>query len=354
MTADAEIRLAYSQYSLGVLSLQEFLDLLPEDTDPRFQTYLNLLSEEGETTLDRLRLIVANPDEIYRLRAYAAFVALATYYRRSGDHRKLWDLLQRYKASFEDRALFCLFESLYYLDQGGPSSLRSALRCIQDALDKVDSHQGVFAAYADIVATGESNGAFHHPELIDDATEKIEAASRIAPEYAKYYYLKGKLLLLRDEYTPSMQLIMRAIELEDPNRSTYATVVSEYQVLLNRAISLKANHDLTQRILAAETRFHEDHEILRKSADSAKTESISQLVFFTGIIAIIFSSVQSAGNSSLETGIILIVALTGCLLVAFGVFSYYIVDRPLRRALPMFAAGAALTVGAIVAIVLVN
>lgn len=335
----SQLENTYIAYREGRIELIEFLKALPGDSEPEFQLYLTRLVEESSIAHRELLDILQSVTETNPSLAYAAFVGLATYYRRVQDLAQLANLLATYHAHFEQNPLFSLFESLYLLAQGSPESLRAALASVRLALKRAPGHPGVKAAFADIVATGYEIGAFKDTKLLDEAVEQIGLAIRKLPSYAKYYALLGKIHYCKGDFKQAIDLVSRAIDLEDPGRHTYALRIGYYQQLLSHINYTRADQELADRIAHAEAIFKEDHARLLRMIEEAKGESLTQLAFFSGIIAIIFSAVQITGTQAPTAAATLILILSGSLLVVFGCFAFSMLTMRFARVLPILVVG---------------
>jgi len=145
--------------------------------------------------------------------------------------------------------------------------------------------------YAETIATAMEEEVIQDSAHIDDAIDHIKKSISLAPKYAKYYCTYGRLLALKSQIAKGLQLIRKAIDLEDSQKSDYAIRIGDYQAYHSKLIFMQHT-----------------------------TRNLEFLGFFAALVSFIIASIQILGKQPFEEATQLIIVLNGCLLCAFAGF----------------------------------
>jgi tetratricopeptide (TPR) repeat protein len=315
-------------HSLSRETLEETFAALPDEQKREYELRITrVVTEHGGPQLigcllDMLAEQVpdAAGDEAKRGR-YAAFLAAATYYRRTKSYTQFADLVQRYGAGFEDRPLYPHVLALLYKGRGSPEDMRTALAYAEDALERLPGHEGVLHSFAETVVTLQESGIEVATETIRRARDAVSRAIRMSPTYAKYHCTSGRLLAIEGDYAGALTSLQRAIDLEEPNTVDYAIRLGDYQATLMQVQMRRFTAVLNGRVELATEQLDADRRDMREALDRLKRESLMMLGFFTAILSVTIGSVQLLAGQTFQDAAMLIMVLTGAMLVVYSGFS---------------------------------
>ncbi len=315
------------------LSIEELLLELKEDSDIRFQIELTKLIETKiQSEVELTKILCENKDVRVDL-AYSAFVALCIYHRRYKNQTAHGLLFDSYRLFFNSYKSFPLFEALYYMSRGSLESLAAALHSIKQAVINLPNHNGVKAAYADIVAISYHLGAKNIDEEVDIAIGYINDAIKTDPSYAKYPFLRAKLALIQDDYLIAESNVRAAIDMEDSSRITYALRIGEYQKLELDISVKKAVRDIKSRISKIEEGENKAREEISRAVEDTKAQVLVQLSFFAGVLSIILTAVNMASSQNPDTAIIILIILGGIILSSWAGLSILVLR--IQKTIPL-------------------
>ena len=309
---------ALTSHLKGEISCEEFFRGLPDESTAEFQLAITRYVEhKGPQVVNDCESILENMGIESQVR-YSAFVALATYFRRVKDISRSASLFDRHRNLFEKLKSFPLFESLHLMILGGKDSVREAFRISSTCLERLPSHTGVVAAHADILCNCWDLGIVSDQQLLLESADNMRAAKRSRPDYARYSYLLGKLMLRLGRFEDAEELIMRAIDQEDSSRPTYVIRIGEYQLEHLRLTLIRSDQKIADAVFSQEKRLKDFHSELQSTTATARSESILLLGLFAGILGVAVSTVQLTSRLSPASSAYLIVTMTGALIVAYS------------------------------------
>jgi len=208
-----------------------FLCSLPKDIDPKFSEFISDYVNSHDNQESMLLYILNNSKNI-ELR-FNAFYTLMIIYRRNKNVSKSKILCQKYKLEFDNRPLFLYQMSSIYKNDLTYSSLCLALEYARKSIQKIElsntNYPGFYNNFSEIVAISFENTIITDNSVLDEAISSINKAIMINPNYAKYYFTLGRLLIIYKDFNEAKNNLMKAIDLEDSSRKDYQMRISEYQ-----------------------------------------------------------------------------------------------------------------------------
>jgi hypothetical protein len=292
-----------------------FLSSLPAPNERLYETEITRYvgrtpaAERSQRLASLLSLLLDDgADEKLR---FAAFFALATFYRRSHDTTQLERLLFQWEERFSGSPLFDHVKALALNMRGGRSNRLSALDLVRRARGKWPHHVGIAHSFAETVAFCVYE-KYHLPEkaLLGEALRAVDGAIDEEPRYAKFHRTRGWLQFLAGDAEEGKQSFARAMDYEDSSESDYAIRIGSYQTLLD---ALNARQELLALRGVAES--------VREDLVHSRDRYLEFLGFFAGLLALMLGAISFASaHFTFREGYALILTLGGVLLVAFGGF----------------------------------
>jgi len=219
-----------------------------------------------------------------------------------------------------------LFESLYYLARGSNESLAAALRAIRIAMSLLHEHNGARAAYADIIATAADKGLSLLDGELDLATRVIKQAIQSSPTYAKYPFLHAKLQCLAGDLIGAEVSVRQAVDLEDSTRVTYALRVAEYQKLEFDILLRKSTSKLGIEIERMNSSIANTKALIEEAVKDAKSQVLAQLGFFSGLLAIILTTVDVTKSQPATTAMAILLTMSGVIILSWTALSVFLMN----------------------------
>lgn len=256
--------------------------------------------------------------------AYAAYFARCTFYRRRKMFKELNILLNAPKPGFGNKVSydFMMLMCKKILDPNDWSLLEEADRlCRPDVMGYNYGVAHCFAEYvADACENNEGRIAYFMKEYMDSAVKRVTDAIQESGGYPKFYVTRARLLNILAIYgdsahqeayfTQAQHEVALAIEKEkDKNKQI------DYQLTGVRLQSKYYERTLGQSIKRQE-------EILDQQIKENNVKNLEFLSFFSAIIGLLIAGTQIMMGMKFAEGATLLVALTGCLITAFGAIGY--------------------------------
>ncbi len=293
-----------------------FLCSLPKDIDPKFSEFISDYVNSHDNQESMLLYILNNSKNI-ELR-FNAFYTLMIIYRRNKNVSKSKILCQKYKLEFDNRPLFLYQMSSIYKNDLTYSSLCLALEYARKSIQKIElsntNYPGFYNNFSEIVAISFENTIITDNSVLDEAISSINKAIMINPNYAKYYFTLGRLLIIYKDFNEAKNNLMKAIDLEDSSRKDYQMRISEYQdVLMKCSLSISIS-----KLEDSLNKYESSRKKLKKELDEMRNSIIEFIGFFAAIIALIITTVQISTNFNFTDAIKLIGFMIGGIIAAFS------------------------------------
>ena len=251
---------------------------------------------------------------------FSAFYALCIYYRRMKEFTKIDDLISKFEVRFDSKPMYNHILSLSLKSKGGNENIKEAIAKAKMSADLVEGNAGVLHNYAETIATAMEEEVIQDSAHIDDAIDHIKKSISLAPKYAKYYCTYGRLLALKSQIAKGLQLIRKAIDLEDSQKSDYAIRIGDYQAYHSKLIFMQHTNRLQIKIDEFETEIKNTKDKVSNLLHLSMTRNLEFLGFFAALVSFIIASIQILGKQPFEEATQLIIVLNGCLLCAFAGF----------------------------------
>ncbi len=270
--------------------------------------------------------------------AYAAYFSLCTFYRRRSLHDSLEALLKSAPDSFKEKLSY-KFVSLMCKKMQNPNDL--SLLKQADALcapDSMGHNYGVEHCFAEYVADACENNETRVPYLIKEymqkAIDRIESAIEKSSQrnggesYPKFYVTRARLLNIKAVYgDPKEQETYFSLGQADIRKAyfleTSKSRQTEYQMTGIRLQSFYYQRTLDRNIKRQE-------ETIEKQIQENNVKNLEFLSFFSAIIGLLIAGTQIMMGMKFAEGATLLVALTGCLITAFGAIGFVLHNKPKR------------------------
>lgn len=256
--------------------------------------------------------------------AYAAYFTLCTYYRRFKLSHDLNKLLTEATEGFTQKVSYAFMNLMCkkMLNPDDWSLLDEADRLCD--INVMGYNYGVAHCFAEYVAdaceNNESRVGYYMTEYMQEALDRVKYAIKQSNGYPKFYITRARLLNInalygdpanRDSYFTQMQHdVALAVSLEKDQRKQI-----EYQLLGMRMQSKFFEKTMRQSIQHQE-------ETIDAQIKENNVKNLEFLSFFSAIIGLLIAGTQIMMGMQFAQGATLLVALTGCLITAFGAIGY--------------------------------
>lgn len=202
--------------------------------------------------------------------AFVAYYLLTYYYRIYEKMDKLSSAISKYHSYFEEKtekyALSYQIKGRYLRRRGNGQEALAYDRRASELLKKrnIENIQVEITNASTISLALENRETYITENDIKDSISAVKKAIVINSNYPKYRYLYAKLIIFSllfknsngtlnevdyaSEIKNAKELLRAAIELEDPNKDSYSTNISEYKTYLRAADLVLAEIRLTEFI----------------------------------------------------------------------------------------------------------
>ena len=256
--------------------------------------------------------------------AYAAYFTLCTYYRRFGLSHDLNKLLSAAKDGFKEKVSYAFMNLMCkkMLNPDDWSLLDEADRlCDMNVMGYNYGVAHCFAEYvADACENNESRVSYYLQEYMQEALDRVKEAIKQSEGYPKFYITRARLLNIKALYgepenrdacfTQMQHDVALAVSLEKDQRKQI-----DYQLRGMQMQSKYYEKTMTQSLKRQE-------EIIQAQIKENNVKNLEFLSFFSAIIGLLIAGTQIMMGMKFAEGATLLVALTGCLITAFGAIGY--------------------------------
>lgn len=253
--------------------------------------------------------------------AYAAFYALCTFYRRHKYKKEYHTEITVAEGSFTKMASFPFLKLMCdKLMNPRDWKLLDTARslCEEEGLKENYGVKHCFAEYVAGACESDPDRIDHWiKKYMDDAKAMAEEAIKCAPNYAKFYVTRARLrniVAIHDdngsEFKESQQDIETAI-----NNEVMVDKRAEYRVIGTQLKSEFYEKSLLHKIQKQE-------EDIKQQFQENSVKNLEFLSFFSAVIGLLIAGVQVTLNMNFRQASTLLVALSGCLITAFGAVGF--------------------------------
>ena len=233
------------------------------------QTIDKAIIGELEIYMNNFDTTASKSDSLYDT-AFVAYYLLTYYYRIYEKMDKLSSAISKYHSYFEEKtgkyALSYQIKGRYLRRRGNGQEALAYDRRASELLKKrnIENIQVEITNASTISLALENRETYITEDDIKNSISAVKKAIVINSNYPKYRYLYAKLIIFsllfknsngtlsEVDYTSEIknakELLRTAIELEDPNKDSYSTNISEYKTYLRAADLVLAEIRLTEFI----------------------------------------------------------------------------------------------------------
>ncbi len=265
--------------------------------------------------------------------AFAAFCTLCEKLRRDMDHLEHKQVLDQYAERFSGHPFVRHVKLLYYVDHFDNERRDEIIDLARNNIKLMPNNGGVMHAFADIVAHAFEYNWIHNlnnpPEdsVLEEAILFVEMCISMDSGYAKFYCTKGRLLSFRGQYTQGLEMVQKAIDLEDSRKSDYPIRISNYFYYRQQIQAREQNTFIEKRINQyQQEKLDAMENVVSTSVEEIQGSMIKNIEFvglFAGIISFTIGSISISSNLatiSFAGAAGLIIVLMGALLCVFSGF----------------------------------
>ncbi len=312
--------------------VREYLTTEPDivnsgDGTRAYEEAIVRLIDKNPWTYDNVRTIMRslmNENEAHPDLAYAAFYALCTYYRRHSHKAEYNELLNDAKPEFREKISYAFLRLMCrkMIDPHDWTILEEADRLSDPQV--MGYNYGVEHCFAEYVAAAcekePAHAKYFVTEYLEDAITRVNDAIKQSAGYPKFYVTRARLQNIkaiyadvedRDAYFKQSQ---NDIEIAISKETDKAKQI-DYQL-----IGIKMQSDYYESILNVTIKMQET--AMNEKMQESNVKSLEFLSFFSAIIGLLIAGTQIMLGMTFAAGATLLVALTGCLITAFGTIGF--------------------------------
>lgn len=314
---------------------------------------IEMMNQQGrEYEKELIQLLETKEESRYPKEVlFAAYYALACYYKRYDKIDNLWKIIRENGAFFSFAPLSLEIESWYYRRKG---DLKKALELDKKLMNKLDIsfNAAPYISYASSVSRLlkieqdrrlSNKGILNWSDkdaIFEDWEGAIEAIQKAMQEYArirngekygKHFAIYGRLLM----FTPDLEErsiaevnnildlaeknIKLAIQYENEKEEDYFKRYEEYSHFLNECYLVRMQlmiHLNNKETAAKMEELSVSKEKLEKKFEKMQVQEIEIISIFSAVIAIILSSIQlTASFSFVQTQMLMVSVLCICIIL---------------------------------------
>ena len=318
--------------ALDVAHVQEYLTTYPDvinkgDGTRAYEEAIVRLIDQNPWKYEDVQAVMTQLIDEYESQpdmAYAAYYALCTYYRRNSLKTDYNTLINAPRPGFTKKVSygFLLLMCKKILDPNDWSLLEEADRLCDPEI--MGYNYGVEHCFAEYVAEAcekdHSRAAYFVSEYMQKALDRVNDALKISNGYAKFYVTRARLHNIKAIYAdiekrePYFKQAQNDVELAI-SRETDKNKQIDYQL-----IGVRMQSEYYEQVLS-KTIMHQE-EMINKQIQENNVKNLEFLSFFSAIIGLLIAGTQIMMGMKFAEGATLLVALTGCLITAFGTIGY--------------------------------
>lgn len=266
---------------------------------------------------------------------FAALYAVLLRLRREERLGEYTELINLHESEFGREPYFHTFRAVVLRLEGDVAGLLRAIEHSREAARLLPDVPGVQHQVAEFIAEYlEHRESPPRPDEVTEAESLVDRAITLSYGHVAHYFeTKARILCLRNDFSTARSLVRRAIELESKDGQDYLRRISQYQ-------TTRVKIDVfTQR-----AEWLKSTENFRREMTEFKTQQLELLGLLAGVVAFVASTANIASQSTGATGVRLITAMAGALIVVFAAFFMMSSGRDWRRAGVAAGAGAILLI----------
>jgi tetratricopeptide (TPR) repeat protein len=306
------------------------LDWLESD---RFEVVATRFSEQKDDTIDFARDALERTD-LDRAARFLIFTMGVIACRRRTDRVNARTLFGGVGREFEDVPLFKHLQALSY-DGSSLRDLKRGLELEREAYETIRPQAGAAHAIASFIVqiveqTEETSSG--DKDLLREALSYADEAVDQRPDYAKFYFTKGRIHRHLGEWTQARDALLEAVERENRSTADAPDRLRDYRLelslvgvdqamrRLNRQ-SAEATAAAAGKAATVETRVNELEEEVDKTLDrlqSAQVSVITAVAFVASAIGLVQVTARGFGDRPFGEVLALVAAFAVVLFGATG------------------------------------
>lgn len=311
---------------------------LPSTTTPTFLAEIRRVIERTRNPERVFRRICDDVTKPATMRFQALYAVLLRL-RREERLTEYTELVNRHEVEFGREPLFHTFRAVIFRLEDEPASLLQAIEHSREAARLLPDIPGVAHQVAELITEYlERRENAPRTRELDEAETLVDRAITLTHGHiAHYFETKARILCLRGDFAAARSLVRRAIELEPKDGADYLRRVSQYQ-------TTRVKID----VFAQRADWLASRDDFRKEMMRFRTQQLELLGLLAGIVAFVASTANIASQAASATGVRLITAMAGALILVFASFSLMLGGSGWRRPGIAAATGTVLLVAGLV------
>jgi len=268
---------------------------------------------------------------------YVIYIYLRLNIEASLEFPELKSLLNEYEGGYSDRSPFLLLKSDIFRRGYSQRHYREAIKAAHDALKRGPENTRYILAFVDSTLKyihGSPDSELDIDELPAKREELLEMVDEYsylavsqAPESIHAHSVRSNVLELQGDFKSAERELNQALKIanQDEDQSTHSLEHQLSDLRRNRETANRAERALSE-VKGDIDNIREQSETieqkLRQDMESYRNQMLQFIVFFTGILAVVFVSIQvSLQLQSVADAMRVVVVLTGSITVAFSVLN---------------------------------
>ncbi len=284
--------------------------------------------------------------------AYAAFYALCTYYRRNKQTGDYNDLLITWKTEFGRKVSYG-FLQLMCRKMMNPNDWTLLEEADRLCGPQVMGHNfGVMHCFAEYVADAceKEPGRTHYfvNEYMQSALDRVNYAIACNRDYAKFYITRARLHNIKAIYGDAADREPYFSQAQSDAELAISKEKDKNKQIDYQLTSIRMQSEYYEKVLS--NSIAKQEEIINQQIQENNVKNLEFLSFFSAIIGLLIAGTQLMMGMKFTEGVTLLVALTGCLITAFGTIGFVLHGTKKRLAVNIIVVviGVLLTVGAMI------
>lgn len=311
---------------LTIENVERFLSNLPHENHPDYYTHLKTLFKvdnvgkrqvfvESIFSNDTLHIDTDRSTDDVR---FSSLYFLVSYHRRKDNLGQFESWLENGREEFEDRLLFQYQESILSRERNEyPEAID---KCRPIIAELPDNYPLVHGFAHNIVHGIEQNLVQEEDEqeLAAEAIEKLDPVLERIPEHGKVHATLARALAIDGQFDRAIRELDKAIENEDSAQTDYAERISHYYFHKTRIQLAQHQQEVRKDVEEAKSEVQDSVEEAEQKVDNIQGQLIQFIGFFTGLLAIVFTSTEIALSLPPDAAARIILIMISGLICAFA------------------------------------
>jgi len=303
-------------------------DIVGQDDGTReYEVAIVQLIDKNKWTYEVIKSVLTPLIDLYATEpdlAYAAFYALCTYYRRNKQTGDYNELLTSGKFKFERKVSygFLLLMCRKMMNPNDWTLLEEADRLCDP---QVMGHNfGVMHCFAEYVADAceKEPGRTHYfvNEYMKSALDRVNFAISCNRDYAKFYITRARLHNIQAIYGDAADREPYFSQAQSDAEIAISKEKDKNKQIDYQLTSIRMQSEYYEKVLS--NSIAKQEEIINQQIQENNVKNLEFLSFFSAIIGLLIAGTQLMMGMKFTEGATLLVALTGCLITAFGTIGF--------------------------------